>query len=97
MPQNARARITEGKSAAPQAPDLSSLLLNKESASAVTGMGDGDRVGQAGGDLLQFDGFGGDAARGQFGGTARRNLCLGECVREHAKAKWRQKDVLNNQ
>ena len=37
-------------------PDLSSLLLDEESASAVTGIGDGDRVGQAGGDLLQFDG-----------------------------------------
>ena len=26
-------------------------------------------------------------------GTARLNLCLGECVRERAKAKQRQKDV----
>ena len=53
----------------------------------VTGIGHGDRVGQAGGDLLQFGDFGGDTARGQFGGTARLNLCLGECVRERAKAK----------
>ena len=81
------------ESAAPQNPDLSSLLLDEESASAVTGIGDGDRVGQAGGDLLQFDGFGGDTARGQCGGTARLNLCLGECVRERAKAKQRQKHV----
>ena len=72
-------------------PDLSSLLLDEESASAVTGIG--DCVGQAGGDLLQFDGFGGDTARGQCGGTARLNLCLGECVRERAKAKQRQKHV----
>ena len=69
------------------------VCSSMKSRPAVTCMGDGDRVGQARGDLLQFDGFGGDTALGQFGGTARRNLCLGECVRERAKAKQRQKDA----
>jgi hypothetical protein len=51
-----------------------SLLLDEASASTVTGMGHGDQEGQAGRDLLQFDGFGGDTARGQFGGTAPKPL-----------------------